>query len=77
MADQRRIKLYAGHATPSTIVLRELPVASLTSLKIYLYEKHSTPSTIILRDPTVIYSPTVVPPTGDLFVRMLMGFGSD
>lgn len=55
MADQRVIKLWPGNATPSTIVLRDLPVASLQAQPtIYLYSFDATPSTIILRDPTAV-----------------------
>lgn len=55
MADQSRIKLYAGHATPNNIILRDLPVADAPAgTTIYLYENHATPNNIILRDPTVL-----------------------
>lgn len=55
MADQRKITLRPGHATPATIILRDLPAPNApVTTKIYLYEGHATPSTIILGDPTVI-----------------------
>ena len=54
MADQKRIQLYEGHATPKTIILRPLPVADASALTtIYLYELHATPQTIVLGDPRV------------------------
>lgn len=54
MSGQRDITLRSGHATPSTIVLRALPVATASTTTIYLYEGDATPSTIILRDPTTL-----------------------
>jgi len=54
MADQKRIKLYPLHATPKNIIVRELPVASVSSTKIYLYPGHATAKNIIIGDPTVI-----------------------
>lgn len=54
MADQKRIKLYSLHATPKNVIIRELPVASLTSTKIYLYPGHATAKNIVIGDPTVI-----------------------
>ena len=57
MADQNQIKLYEGHATPNNIILRDLPVATVTTTTIRLYEGHATPNNIILRDPTVTDSP--------------------
>ncbi len=55
MADQRIIKLWPGNATPSTIVLRDLPAPSLQAQPtIYLYDFDAAPSTIILRDPTAV-----------------------
>lgn len=53
MADQRIITLYGGDATPSTIILRELPVADVVTTTITLYGLDATPSTIVLRDPTL------------------------
>ena len=54
MADQRRIKLRAGHATPGTVVLRELPVADAAAVTtIRLYQGHATAKTIVLSDPSV------------------------
>lgn len=55
MADQRKITLRQGHATPKNIVLRELPVATPhPGTKIYLYVGHANPKNIILRDPTTL-----------------------
>lgn len=55
MADQKKITLRQGHATPKNIILRELPVAdALPTTKIYLYQGHATAKNIILDDPTVI-----------------------
>lgn len=49
MADQRKITLYQGHATPATIILRALPVADVsTGTTIRLRTLHATPRTIIL-----------------------------
>lgn len=53
MADQSRIVLRPFHGTPKTIIMRELPVASLVTTKIYLRSLHTTPTTIIMGDPTV------------------------
>lgn len=53
MADQKRIKLGALHATPKTIIVRDLPVANAAATtKIYLYTTHATPKNVIMRDPT-------------------------
>lgn len=53
MADQNKITLRQGHATPKNVILRDLPVADApTGTTIYLYENHATPNTVILRDPT-------------------------
>ena len=50
MADQKKITLRAGHGTPSTIILRALPVADVsTGTTIRLRTLHATPSTIVLR----------------------------
>lgn len=55
MADQRRIKLYSGHASPNTIILRDLPIAdAAATTKIILYDNHATAQNVILRDPTVV-----------------------
>jgi hypothetical protein len=57
MADQKKITLRQGHATPKNIILNELPVAtSSAGTTIYLYEGHATAKNIILRDPTVLVS---------------------
>jgi len=67
VADQRIITLYGGDVTPSTIVLRALPVASVVTTTITLYGLDSTPSTIILRDPTQFATSglaTAAPTTG-------------
>lgn len=49
MADQRKITLRQGHATPRTIILRELPTATPSSgTRIYLRTLHTTPRTIVL-----------------------------
>lgn len=62
MADQNKITLRAGHATPNTIVLRDLPVADVPAgTTIRLYENHATPNNIILRDPTVTEGPSGFP----------------
>lgn len=51
MADPREITLRTFDASPTTIVLYELPVASLQAeTVIFLSEFDATPSTIILRD---------------------------
>lgn len=53
MADQREITLYPGDATPKDIVLRSLPVATVSAgTTIYLYQGDATPNDPILRDPT-------------------------
>lgn len=58
MADQNKITLRAGHATPNNVILRDLPVADApVGTTIRLYEGHATPNNIILRDPTVTDSP--------------------
>ena len=58
MADQNKITLQAGHATPNNIILRDLPVADVPAgTTIRLYAGHTTPNNIILRDPTVTDSP--------------------
>ena len=55
MADQRKITLRPGHASPRDIVLRELPVATPASTgRIYLYPGHAAPGTIVVGDPTVL-----------------------
>jgi hypothetical protein len=57
MADQKKITLRQGHATPKNIILNELPVATPSAgTTIYLYEGHATAKNIILRDPTVLVS---------------------
>lgn len=54
MADQRKITLRAGHATPQNIILRALPVATLAAgTTIYLYPGHAADKNIILRNPLV------------------------
>lgn len=54
MADQRRIKLYPGHGTPKTVVMRDMPVPNASAVtKIYLRSFHGTAKTIILGDPTI------------------------
>lgn len=54
MADQRKITLYAGHATPQNIILRALPIATLAAgTTIYLYPGHAADKNIILRNPLV------------------------
>lgn len=43
--------LYAGDSTPSTIILRDLPVAdAAAAVTMWLYAGDSTPTTIILRN---------------------------
>lgn len=56
MADVRDITLREFDATPSTIVLRDLPVPAVASTTIVLYDFDATPSTVILRDPTTVPS---------------------
>lgn len=53
MADQRTITLRAGHATPTTIVMRAGIAAAVVVTTIILRAGHATPSTVILRDSTV------------------------
>lgn len=55
MADQKRITLRSGHASPKTIVLYDLPVADASSgTTIVLYEGHATAKTVVLRNPADI-----------------------
>ena len=76
MADQRQITLRSGHATPAAIIMRALPVASVSTLTIYLYPFHATQKTILLRDPLTRDAPDVTPPaTGGYILRTMMGLG--
>lgn len=64
MADQREITLHQGDATPKDVVLRDLPVASVSSLTVWMFAGDATPNDIVLRDPTETPSAggtTVVP----------------
>lgn len=61
MANQKNITLYAGDATPKNIILRALPVATISGTTIYLYAGDATPKNVILRDPTVVYGPSGFP----------------
>lgn len=61
MASLTDITLFDFDATPSTIILRALPVADIASTVIFLYEGDGTPSTIILRDPTTLSGGAVFP----------------
>ncbi len=55
MADQKRITLRSGHASPKTIILYELPVADAAAgTTIVLYEGHATAKTVVLRNPADI-----------------------
>lgn len=52
MADQKRIVLRSGHATPKNIVLYALPVADAsTGTTIYLTEGQANAKDILLRNP--------------------------
>lgn len=76
MANQRQITLRAGHATPAAIIMRALPVASVSMLTLYLYPFHATPATVVLRDPLTRDAPDEEPPaTGGYTLRMMMGLG--
>jgi hypothetical protein len=55
MADQKDINLYQGDATPKDIVLRDLPLATVSAgTTIYLYAGDATAKDIILRNPLVL-----------------------
>lgn len=65
MADQKKITLRPFHASPKTIVVNALPVATPSSgTTIHLYEFHATAKTVVLRDPTAT---PVVSSTGAVF----------
>ncbi len=66
MADQKRITLRQGHATPKNIILRALPAAdAAATTTIYLYQGHATPRNIILSNP-LVRIPAVPPVTGGI-----------
>lgn len=77
MADQRKITLYQGHASPNNIILRPLPVADAAAgTTIYLYVGHATQKNIILRDPrtrdgavAVVDTPNAARPFGWAVIR--------
>lgn len=76
MADQRQVTLRQGHATPSTVILRDLPVASVSVLTVYLYAGNATPANPILRDPATRDAPVIPPaPGGTAYLRIMMGLG--
>jgi hypothetical protein len=68
MADQRRIVLLAGEASPRDIRLRDLPQADVVTTTIYLQAGESPSTTIVLRNPAeapaVVGSVTLAPSSG-------------
>jgi hypothetical protein len=52
VADQRNITLYVGHASPTTVVLWPLAVATVPFTVVYLLAPQSPSTTVLLRDLT-------------------------
>jgi hypothetical protein len=62
MADQTRITMRPLHATPKSIYLRELPVASIaTGTKIYLRSLHAVAKNIYMASPLAAIGGAVFP----------------